>query len=147
MDIGEIIQSKFQSSFQKAVVNLRYTANFLGNIQNNFMAKYDLSIAQFNILRILRGAKGAISVNTIKERMVERSPNTTRLMDKLIEKNLIERVRCDNDRRVVYVEITKGGLEILARIDADPDLRLNACGSLTEEEADQLSNLLDKMRG
>ncbi len=147
MDIGEIIQSKFQSSFQKAVVNLRYTANFLGNIQNNFMAKYDLSIAQFNILRILRGAKGPISVNTIKERMVERSPNTTRLMDKLIEKNLIERVRCDNDRRVVYVEITKDGLDILARIDVDPDLRLNACGSLTEAEAEQLSNLLDKMRG
>jgi len=147
MDIGELIHSKFQSSFQKAVVNLRYTANFLGNIQNNFMAKYDLSIAQFNILRILRGAKGPISVNTIKERMVERSPNTTRLMDKLIEKNLIERVRCDNDRRVVYVEITKDGLEILSRIDVDPDLRLNACGSLTEAEAEQLSNLLDKMRG
>src|SRR4051812_5508508 len=113
MEIGEIIQSKFHSPFQKAVVNLRYTANFLGNIQNNFMMKFDLSIAQFNILRILRGAKGPLSVNSIKERMVERSPNTTRLMDKLIEKNLIERVRCDHDRRVVYVEITKHGLEIL----------------------------------
>lgn len=147
MEIGEIIQSKFQSSYQKAVVNLRYTANFLGNIQNNFMMKYDLSIAQFNILRILRGAKAPLSVNSIKERMVERSPNTTRLMDKLIEKNLIERVRCDSDRRVVYVEITKHGLEILSRIDEDPDLRLNSCGNLTEAEAEQLSNLLDKMRG
>lgn len=147
MEIGEIINSKFKTPFQKAVINLRYTANHIGSFQNNFMAKYDLSIAQFNILRILRGAKGAISVNTVKDRMIEKSPNTTRLMDKLIEKKLINRMRCDKDRRVLYVEISESGLELLSKIDEDPDLSLDHCGSLTAEEAEQLSLLLDKMRG
>jgi DNA-binding MarR family transcriptional regulator len=147
MEIGEAINSKFKSSYQKAVVNLRYTANYLGNCQNHFMLKYDLSLAQFNILRILRGAKGAISVNTVKDRMIEKSPNTTRLMDKLIEKKLIQRIRCDKDRRVLYVEISREGLELLEKIDNDPNFSLDNCGNLTEEEAETLSNLLDKMRG
>jgi len=147
MEIGEAINSKFKTPYQKAVINLRYTANHIGNIQNNFMSKYDLSIAQFNILRILRGAKTAISVNTVKDRMVEKSPNTTRLMDKLIEKKLIDRMRCDKDRRVLYVMINDGGLDILDKIDNDPDLSLDHCGNLTADEANQLSLLLDKMRG
>lgn len=147
MEIGEAINSKFKTAYQKAVINLRYTANYLGNCQNQFMIKYDLSLAQFNILRILRGAKGAISVNTVKERMIEKSPNTTRLMDKLIEKNLIQRIRCDKDRRVLYVEITQDGLALLEKIDCDPHFSLDNCGNLTEQEAEQLSALLDKMRG
>jgi MarR family transcriptional regulator, 2-MHQ and catechol-resistance regulon repressor len=105
MEIGQIIQSKFANSRQKAIVNLRYTSNYFNLLQNNYMSKFDLTMPQFNILRILRGAKGVISVNAVKDRMIERSPNTTRLMDKLIEKGLIERVRCDEDRRVVYVSI------------------------------------------
>jgi hypothetical protein len=120
MEIGEAINSKFKSSYQKAVVNLRYTANYLGNCQNHFMLKYDLSLAQFNILR---------------------------LMDKLIEKKLIQRIRCDKDRRVLYVEISREGLELLEKIDNDPNFSLDNCGNLTEEEAETLSNLLDKMRG
>lgn len=147
MEIGEAINSTFKTSYQKAVVNLRYTANYIGNHQNNFMIKYDLSLPQFNILRILRGAKQAISVNAVKDRMIEKSPNTTRLMDKLIDKKLINRIRCDKDRRVLYVEITEGGLELLDKIDNDPNFGLDKCGSLTADEAEQLSNLLDKMRG
>src|SRR5688572_21494917 len=107
MEIGEIIQAKFKSVQQKAVVNVRYTSNFIGQYHNNYMAQFDLSMPQFNILRILRGSGKPISINTVKERMIERSPNTTRLMDKLIEKGFMERVRCDADRRVVYVSITE----------------------------------------
>lgn len=149
MEIGKAIQSKFRSSRHKAIVNLRYTSNYLGNIQNAFMQRFDLSMPQFNILRILRGANDAISVNSVKERMVERSPNTTRLMDKLIEKGLIERVRCESDRRVVYVSITEAGLALLKQIDDDLEIdnRLDMSGNLSEEEAETLSNLLDKLRG
>ena len=149
MEIGEVIQSKFRNPKQKALVNLRYTSNYLGNIQNGFMMKHDLSMPQFNILRILRGAKEPISVNAVKDRMVERSPNTTRLMDKLIEKKLIERVRCESDRRVVYVSITESGLNVLEAIDIDPEIDrlLDISGNLTDEEAEMLSNLLDKLRG
>ena len=101
MKIEEVLKSKFTSSQQKAIINVRHTSNWIANIQNSYMNQFDISMAQFNILRILRGAKEALNVNTIKERMIEKSPNTTRLMDKLIEKKLIERVRCESDRRVV----------------------------------------------
>lgn len=147
MEIGEIIQAKFKSVQQKAVVNVRYTSNFIGHYHNNYMAQFDLSMPQFNILRILRGAKKPISVNSVKERMVERSPNTTRLMDKLIEKGLMERVRCESDRRVVYVSITEEGLKLLAKIDIDMEDTSIFAQNLTDEEAEQLSQLLDKMRG
>jgi MarR family 2-MHQ and catechol resistance regulon transcriptional repressor len=147
MEIEKIIQTKFVSPKQKAIVNLRYTSNYFNQFQNNYMAQFDLTMPQFNILRILRGAKGTISVNNVKDRMIEKSPNTTRLMDKLIEKGLMERIRCESDRRVVYVSITDDGLALLAQIDADNFSTLSIAGSLTDEEAEQLSLLLDKMRG
>lgn len=146
MKIDDAIQSKFQSPQQRAIVNIRYTANFLSHIQNNFMTQFHLTMAQFNILRILRGAKGAINVNTVKERMIEKSPNTTRLMDKLIEKELIDRVRCNEDRRVVYVKISQNGLDLLSEIDdkfkENSVIQLN----ISAEDAQQLSELLDKVR-
>lgn len=99
------------------------------------MSAYDLTMPQFNILRILRGAKDVMAVNTIKERMVEKSPNTTRLMDKLIDKALISRERCENDRRVVYVKITDKGLELLAKLDeALKETDLLPRNNLTDDE-------------
>lgn len=147
MEIGEIIQSKFKTSQQKAIINVRYTSNFIGQYHNNYMAQFDLSMAQFNILRILRGAKQPLSVNAVKERMLERSPNTTRLMDKLIEKGFLERVRCDSDRRVVYVSITECGLALLAKIDVDMDDATVFSKNLSDDESEELSRLLDKLRG
>ena len=149
MKIDDVIQSKFQSPGQRAIVNVRYTSNFLATTQNKFMAQYSLSMPQYNILRILRGAKKAISVNDAKSRMVEKSPNTTRLMDKLHEKKLINRVRCESDRRVVYVEISQEGLELLAEIDVELEKEQShqLVKNLTEDEAQQLSDLLDKLRG
>lgn len=149
MKIDDVIQSKFQSSGQRAMVNVRYTSNFFATKQNKFMSEFGLSMPQYNILRILRGAKKSISVNDVKSRMVEKSPNTTRLMDKLFDKKLIERVRCENDRRVVYVEISEAGLELLLKID-DAFCKASAdmfSSNLTEVEADTLSDLLDKLRG
>lgn len=147
MEIGQEINTKFKSLQQKVIINIRYTSNWMASRQHNYMAKYDLTMPQFNILRILRGANEVISVNTIKERMIEKSPNTTRLMDKLIEKELIERVRCDKDRRVVYVAITEKGRGLLADIDRTFEDSLLFADKLTDEEADTLSNLLDKLRG
>ncbi|MEN9997913.1 MAG: hypothetical protein RI922_903 [Bacteroidota bacterium] len=146
MKIDEEIKSSFTSPQQRAIVNIRFTSNFLGNIQNQFMSKYDLSMAQFNILRILRGAKDMINVNTVKERMIEKSPNTTRLMDKLIDKGLIERMRCTEDRRVVYVKISEQGLNLLADMDRSLDVNTLIKANLTDDEANTLSDLLDKVR-
>lgn len=146
MKIDDAIQTKFKSPQQKAVVNIRYTSNYMSNIQNGFMSTFDLTMPQFNILRILRGAKEAINVNTIKERMIEKSPNTTRLMDKLESKRLIIRTLCKDDRRVVFVEISQTGLEILSIIDSRINETKLFPDNLTDEEAETLSFLLDKVR-
>lgn len=148
MKIEEAIKSKFLSPQVKAIVNLRYTANYVGAIQNTFMSQYGLTMPQFNILRILRGAGEEITVNTIKDRMVEKSPNTTRLMDKLIDKGLISRTRCTEDRRVVYIKITDQGLELLAEIDKNFDDKrgMFVPHNFSDEEANMLSDLLDKLR-
>ena len=147
MKIEDAIQSKFKSSHIKAIVNVRFTSNYISSLQNNFMARYDLTMPQFNILRILRGAGTILSVNTIKERMIEKNPNTTRLLDKLIEKGFISRARCEKDRRVVYVEITEKGLGLLKGIDEALEFETLIPKKLSEAECEQLSNLLDKLRG
>ena len=114
-------------------------------MENEYFKQFGISPQQYNILRILRGAGDQMKVQIVKERMIERAPNATRLMDKLCEKDLISRKRCEEDRRVVYVEITKDGLQLLTDIDNAPE-RLNLVNNLSDEEAIQLSDLLDKIR-
>jgi DNA-binding MarR family transcriptional regulator len=144
----ELNQNKFQNIQHKAMVNIRFTSNFISNIQNSFLNTYGLTEPQFNILRILRGAKGELNINTIKERMIEKSPNLTRLMDKLDAKNFIIRSNSADDRRVVFAEITEIGLEILAVLDEAINEKKNILlpSSLTDEEAETLCLLLDKIR-
>jgi MarR family 2-MHQ and catechol resistance regulon transcriptional repressor len=147
MNIEKALNTKFSSAQQKVIINLRYTSNVLSNYQNNFLSEYNISIAQFNILRILRGAKDELNVNTVKERMIEKSPNTTRLMDKLLAKEFIARRNCSEDRRVVYVEITKKGLNLLKVLDSKIQEASFTPKNITDEESELLSNLLDKLRG
>ena len=144
----ELNQNKFQNIQHKAMVNIRFTSNFISNIQNSFLNTYGLTEPQFNILRILRGAKGELNINTIKERMIEKSPNLTRLMDKLDAKKFIIRSNSADDRRVVFAEITEIGLEILAVLDEAINEKKNILlpSSLTDEEAETLCLLLDKIR-
>ena len=146
MEISKEINTKFASSNIKALVNIRHTNNWMASLQNKYMSKYDLSMPQFNILRILRGAKTKLNVNTVKDRMIEKSPNTTRLMDKLCDKKLIERFRNEKDKRIIEVKITKKGLDLLSIIDVDFEKELVFVNNLSEEEAETLSYLLDKIR-
>ncbi|PIA77759.1 MarR family transcriptional regulator [Gaetbulibacter sp. 4G1] len=143
-NISKDINSKFPNNKVKALLNIIYTANWISSKQNSFFKPYGISPQQFNILRILRGAGEAIKVQTIKERMLERAPNATRLMDKLCDKQLIERLHCPNDRRVVHINITKKGLELLDEISKN--MKSDYIDNLTEEEAGLLSDLLDKIR-
>ena len=126
------------------MINIKYTAHWLDAIGAEILKPFKLSEQQYNVLRILRGSAKAITVNSVKERMIQKSPNSTRLMDKLCDKKLIERVRCENDRRVVYVEITKKGLKLLDKINFDEFD--NQMQSISEEEAKTLNKLLDKIR-
>ncbi|MFK8061461.1 MAG: MarR family winged helix-turn-helix transcriptional regulator [Polaribacter sp.] len=143
-DISKDIKSTFKSEKLKALINIKYTSNWLNSKENEFFKPYGISPQQYNILRILRGAKTRIKVQIVKDRMIERAPNATRLMDKLCDKSLIERERCEHDRRVVYVKITNQGLELLTTIDENKNLSF--LENLTDKEATTLSNLLDKIR-
>ncbi len=143
-NIAKDINSTFPNEKVKALINIKYTANWLDTIGNEILKSYKISIQQYNILRILRGAEKAITVTTIKDRMIQKSPNSTRLMDKLCDKKLIERTRCENDRRVVYIKISDSGLKLLDKISMDEfDHRMD---TITNEEAKILNKLLDKIR-
>jgi len=143
-DIAKDINSTFPNEHVKALINIKYTAHWLDNIGNEFMKPFKISIQQYNILRILRGAGEKVTVKTVKDRMIQKSPNSTRLMDKLCDKGLIIRTRCESDRRVVFVEISDKGLDILDKIDInklDNNMR-----NISEEEAKTLNTILDKLR-
>jgi len=143
-EFSKEINSKFPNEHVKALLNIKFTANYLDTIGAKILKPFNISEQQYNILRILRGAKEAITVNSVKERMVQKSPNSTRLMDKLCDKGLIERVRGENDRRVVYVKINEKGLALLKEIKiSDFD---NYIEALSENEAKILNELLDKIR-
>lgn len=143
-DLSKDIHSKFANNKVKALLNILYTANWISSYQNEFFKGYGISPQQYNILRILKGAGEPLNVQIVKDRMVERSPNATRLMDKLCAKKYIERLSCPEDRRGVKIAITQQGKALLESI---PDtLYKDLLENLSEEEAEQLSKLLDKIR-
>ncbi len=144
-DIAKDINFTFRNAKIKALINIKYTANWINSHENEFFRPYGISPQQFNILRILKGAGTAIKVQVIKDRMIERAPNATRLMDKLYDKDLIERVRCEYDRRVVFISITKEGLRMLDAINRTNN-KLDFLKNFTETEATLLSDLLDKLK-
>ena len=136
-------KSVFENERIKAFLNIKRTAGWLDHQVNEFLQPFNISEQQYNILRILKGAKESITVKTVKHRMIRKSPNATRLMDKLCDKNLIERTRCENDRRVVYVKISDSGLKLLEEIKFDKlDYRLK---NISEKEAKTLNKILEKI--
>ena len=143
-DLAKDINSTFPNNRVKALLNIIYTANWITSCQNEFFKEFGISPQQYNILRILRGAGEPLKVQTIKDRMLERSPNATRLMDKLCAKNYIERLPSEHDRRVVKIVITKEGKELIESIPKN--LNKDLLKNIDEDEAKQLSDLLDKMR-
>ena len=144
----EIKQTKFRNDLQKVVVNLIYTSNWLATRQEELFKPYGITTAQFNILRILRGQAGkSLSGAELKSRMLERNSDVSRLLDRMAKKDLITRTQCPNDKRATDVCITKTGLEVLKKIDANIDQAEKQIIRLTREEARELSRLLDKARG
>ena len=143
-NLAKEINSTFPNERVKALLNIKYTASWLDQIGTELLKPHNISEQQYNILRILRGASKEITVTEVKERMIQKSPNTTRLMDKLCDKKLIERRRCESDRRVVFVKISKKGLDLLKRINlSDFQMYMER---LTIDEAKLLNDLLDKLR-
>lgn len=144
----EIYQKKFQSESQKATVNIIFSYNWLSGYQSQILKPHGLTIQQFNILRILRGQHPKpATIKLIKERMLDRMSDASRIVEKLRVKGLVERTVSLSDRRNVDVLITEKGLELLADMDNYSNEMDNRLSALDEDELKQLNYLLDKMRG
>lgn len=144
----EIKQKKFRNEFHKLAVNLIYTNSWLMSYQSALLKKYDITAAQYNILRILRGQHPSpASVNLLKERMLDKMSDASRLVDRLLAKKLVERNVCLEDRRRVEIKISRDGLKILEEIDKSDNDFDNKLKSISSAEAKQLNELLDKVRG
>lgn len=143
-----IRQRSFASPLQKAVLNVIYTSGWLTNAQEQLFQDHDITPQQFNVLRILRGRHPqALCAGEIKDVMLDRNPDLTRLCDRLIKKGLIGREVNEANRRQVLVGITPAGLELLQQLDPAIAAAAQRFQHLTEDEANLLSDLLDKLRG
>jgi DNA-binding MarR family transcriptional regulator len=148
MEIGkEIKQAAFSSEYHKLSVNLMFTGSWLHLKNNNYLKPYRLTIQQYNILRILRGQyPRPVTVNLLIDRMLDKTSNASRLVEKLRCKKLVQRKVCEKDRRSVDVVITREGLAVLRKIDARNEEWEGMLKNLSPEETAQLNALLDKLR-
>lgn len=143
----EIVQSKFQNENQKAVLNIMYTNNYIIAKMNSFFKAYDITRQQYNILRILRGQYPKPStINLLKERMLDKMSDASRIVERLRVKQLINRNKCVNDRRAAEIIISEQGLALLEKMD-EISVKLNdLTGNLSNNELIELNRLLDKLR-
>ena len=144
--IEKEIKTRFVNNRQKAVINIMFSSNWIRNRDNAILSSHGISLQQYNILRILRGGGEKMNMFQVKDRMIDRSPNVTRLTDKLIDKSLIEKIRSEDDKRVIYIKITESGMNLLSKLDEPMDEGSKYFDTLSEEEAGLLSDLLDKLR-
>lgn len=136
----------FDSPFHKVIVNLLYTNSWLAGKQKEFFDNYNLTVKQFNILRILRGAETPISTAVIRDRMMDKMSDASRIVERLYKKGLVEKKGCDHDQRKVNVSLTEESTKLLEIIDLEMDTFVKNLSGLSKEEAETLSGLLDKMR-
>jgi DNA-binding MarR family transcriptional regulator len=142
----DINQRKFRNEYQKAGINIIYTFNWMNEQMRNLFEAHELTSQQFNILRILRGAGQPISTLQIRQRMLDKMSDTSRIVDRLILKGLVKKSVCKTDKRLVDVTITDKGKKLLAKLDEHQDDMDKVIGNLTDDEAKQLNFLLDKIR-
>ena len=144
----DIKQAKFKSPQEKAMVNILFTTNWLRDSQNSFFSPFELKGQHYNVLRILKGKYPNPSCpGDIKDVMLDKSPDLTRLIDKLIKMGLASRNVCEVNRRKVDVSITEKGIDVIASINKEMEqLNLQWKEKLDDNEASQLSDLLDKLR-
>ncbi len=149
MTIEEIIKTNSKmSDGTRTVINLSYTARNIEELLSVPFKDFDLSVQQYNVLRILRGQKNQpANLSTVQERMVDKNSNTTRLVDKLEKKNLVNRQICPQNRRKIELLITKAGLDLLEELDPITEQNnTQILKNFTETEIEALNNLLDKLR-
>jgi DNA-binding MarR family transcriptional regulator len=142
----DIQQYQFRNDFQRAEVNLIFTCNWLNEKIKIIIDEADITQQQYNILRILRGSKKPLSTLQIRDRMLDKMSDTSRIVDRLIKKGLVDKTICLTDKRLVDICISEKGLLLLEHLDIRNSDIDNLMHNLTNEEAIQLSHLLDKVR-
>ena len=142
----DINQTSFRNEFQKAAINLIYTSNWMNEKMKAFFDKEDITPQQFNILRILRGAGKPISTLQIRQRMLDKMSDTSRIVDRLLAKGLVKKNTCNNDKRLVDVSITDKGKKLLERLDLLAPEMDAFFSNLSDADAKLLNKLLDKIR-
>lgn len=144
----DISQRSFRNLKQKSMVNLIFTYHWVVEKIKSLLSEEDITLQQYNILRILRGSFPApLSTLQIRDRMLDKMSDTSRIVDRLVVKGLVQKNTSKTDKRLVDVMITDDGRELLAKLDLHNDELDNIVTSLTEGEMNTLNNLLDKLRG
>ncbi len=144
----EIINNKFENNYQKSIVNIIYTYGWLTNLLRKRLNKHHITLQQYNILRILRGQyPNSANLNLLRERMLDKMCDASRIVERLVQKDLVTRFASEKDRRAVDIKISDKGLEILKKLDFEMIPKDILRGNITDEDAELLSRLLDKMRG
>lgn len=147
MRIEEILQTNnFKDERHKMVVNIKYTSGWINQIYAKKMGEHGISLQQFNVLRILRGTKSPLKVQEVRDRMLEKSPNITRLMDKMESNKLIKRYPCKDDRRAIMVDIKSRGTDLLSSLDKEFPEMNSFYKNITEEDAKLVNEILDRLR-
>lgn len=143
----EINQKRpFKSEFHKTTVNLIYTHNWLTQHLKDFLKPYGCTIQQYNVLRILKGANEPISTREIRNRMIEKMADTSRLVERLYNKGLVNRQASFEDRRLVDVTISEEGLSFLELVDGFDEFVIKLYAQLDQEDVNRLNLILDKLR-
>lgn len=140
-------QRQFRNEHHKATVNILFSSNWLMENIKKFLLNEDITPQQYNILRILRGSGKPLSTLQIRERMLDKMSDTSRIVDRLLKKELVEKKTSQSDKRLVDVTISKKGMELLDKLDKKNASLDGILFGLTPDEAKLLNDLLDKMRG
>lgn len=149
MSIEKILQSKVKyKQHESVILNLLYNTILIENSEESIFRRFGITRAQYNVLRILKGAKDKpMNLCDVQGRMLKRMSNTTRLVDKLLTKAYVERIVCPNNRRKVEITITSQGLDLLEKISPVLDRKhLERLENLTNQEQLTLIELLEKLR-
>ena len=145
----EIKQVKaFRNEYSKAIVNLIFTYNWFNSYSKAFFIEFDITSQQFNILRILRGQHPQPStINLLKDRMLDKMSDASRLVERLLIKGLVERTKATSDKRAVDIYISSKGEQLLSKIDLKMPFFEDQFNTLSKDELVTLNMLLDKLRG
>jgi DNA-binding MarR family transcriptional regulator len=142
----DINQKKFRNEYQKSVINLIYTYNWMNEKTKMILDRCDITSQQFNILRILRGAGEPLSTLQIRQRMLDKMSDSSRIVDRMVKKGLVKKVVCKSDKRLVDITITDKGTSMLQELDQYEHEMDGILKNLSQAEAETLNALLDKIR-